>query len=128
MGSFEVSNGEYVTVESNHANYLIREDGIAIRTAKDGTVSKEYFPPAGTKYIHAAAGSGASYLILDNGVVERLGESWNMFCPSTKGKKTSELVPPEGAKWKYIKASCGRDATYLLRSDGAVDRTSGGKI
>ena len=43
-----------------------------------------------------------------------------------KGKVYQRVPPPE--KTKYIAATAGLHASYFLREDGAVDRTTGSKV
>jgi hypothetical protein len=101
---------------SNCSNYLIRSDGSVLRLAFG---KKQSMPaPDGAQYIAACAMQTASYLLRDDGAVDR-----------TKGHAQicHTMMPPVGLR--YVSVSAGRHATYLLRSDGRIDRTTGhGKV
>ena len=74
-------------------------------------------PPAG-KYISASAGESCSYLLRDNGIVDRTVRN---------GTVQKEMIPEHGTV--YIQVGAGQSASYLLRNDGKVARTrTGGNI
>ena len=70
------------------------------------------------KYTYVCSGEQSSYLVREDGAVERL-----------RGEGNVKQTIPGGPGWKYIAAAAGESAVYLLRSDGNVDRSkSKGKI
>jgi hypothetical protein len=104
---------------SNQGNYLIRSDGMVIRTTGSGRLEQRVEPPAGLRYLAASASAAASYYVRSDGAVDRTTRG--------NGKVTATMNPPPGTR--YIAVSAHMNATYLLRSDGIVDRTTGyGKV
>jgi len=78
----------------------------------------EINPPEGVKYIAVTSGEYCSYLLRDDGSIDRT---------INKGRISTTIKPPKGVK--YVQVSAGTHASYFLRDDGNVDRTKGnGKI
>lgn len=122
---------KYIAVSAGtHASYFLRDDGSVDRTKGSGKISQTIPAPDGTKYCQIAAGEFASYLVREDGIVDR-----------TKGygKVEMQMNPPPGVKYLSVsdmfavttqhnqngphKDSPGQ--MYLVRDDGAVDRTRG---
>ena len=103
---------------SNQANYFVRADGALARTRGSGKVSNKVSPPAGLKYLAAAAGFDCSYYVRSDGAVDRT--------TGRDGSVSSTMNPPPGTR--YLQVAIGRSYSYLLRSDGVVDRCRGGKV
>ena len=101
------------------ANYLVRADGAVLRVVTSGFSKDTIMPaPEGAKYIASCAMQSASYLLRDDGAVDRT---------TGYAKVNQTMLPPIGLR--YLQVSAGRSATYLVRSDGRVDRTTGyGKV
>lgn len=111
-------NGQTAYEVGSYAIYVLRDDGVVIRTVSDGKVDKEYSAAEG-RYVRGASGESSSYLVTDKGCVERL---------RGHGGDVHETIVPDG-NFTYIDVAAGESAAYLLRSDGLVDRTkSKGKI
>ena len=109
---------KYVMVAAGtHASYLLRDDGVIVRTVGKG-VDCEISPPEKVKYTYISSGTYASYFIRDDGKVDR-----------TKGSGKIELTMESPEKAKYIQVVAGHIKSFFLRDDGIVDFSSGnGKI
>ena len=113
-----VSRGGKGEDYSNQANYFVRADGALARTRGSGKISHKVSPPAGLKYLAAAAGSDCSYYVRNDGAVDRT--------TGMDGSVSSTMNPPPGCT--YVAVAVGQSKSYLLRSDGVADRCSGGKV
>ena len=69
---------------ADYASYLLRDDGVVVRTVSYGRVHVEMRPPAGVAYVGVAAGAQASYLLRSDGRVDRT---------VSKGRITCTIVP-----------------------------------
>jgi hypothetical protein len=127
---------KYIQVSSGeHNSYFLRDDGAVDRTTGGGVVST-FDAPENTKYTAVSIGTSASYLLRADGSVDRSPGS---------GQIKSTLAPPEGTT--YVSVTGGQvttmpkknptfltclsdtqEVSYLVRSDGAVDKTSSGEI
>lgn len=101
--------------------YFLRGDGAADRypTRSVDQDPSEMRPPVGQRYTYATAGCSQSYLLSPTGA-DRI----------VSGKIKKQFLSPGLGSWAYVQASCGQDASYLLRNDGFVERVGGwgGKI
>ena len=99
------------------ASYLLRDDGIIVRTVGSGE-NCEISPPEKVKYTQVSSGYSASYFLRDDGKVDR-----------TKGSGKIELTMEPPAQAKYVQIVAGHVNSFFLRDDGVVDFSSGhGKI
>jgi hypothetical protein len=109
-------------------SYHLKKDGTVDKIFAFGKVSHTFPCPSDTQYVAVSGqgisakndkgGGGASsvYFIRADGKVDRA------YCHRTVIDLTMD--PPEGIQYKAI--SSQDSSSYLLRSDGAVDRTTGG--
>merc|ERR1712232_516360 len=100
------------------------------RTKGSGTISHTMTPPEGTAYCQISAGEFASYLVREDGVVDRT---------KGRGRVDAQMRPPAGVKYlsvsdmfavttQHNQNGAHKDSPgqmYLVRDDGAVDRTKG---
>lgn len=122
------------------ASYYIRSDGAALRARCGGVVSTEIVatpvgpassssPAAPVKYTAASAGLCHSYLLRDDGRVDKVKGGVVIATLEPKGV-------PKGGAVRFVgfsdqltvssdKESHGPHANYLLRSDGLVERIAG---
>ena len=91
-------------------------------------------PPPGVTYIAASSGDRASYLLRSDGKADRIKGregTIDQTMDSTMVTRASK-ASDDSAKIQlvqYVGISAGQHASYLLRSDGMLDRTkTGGKI
>ena len=129
-GEFRQSlDGPYLQLSggTDHS-YHLKADASVDRIFSGGEAGHTFQSPADAKYVavatqsvsgknqHGAGGPTSVYFLRDDGKADRNG------CMSSSINATME--PPPGIK--YVAASCQDTSSYLLRSDGAVDRTTGG--
>jgi len=107
----------------NYASYLLTDKGVILRTTTGGKISLASIinPPPGHAYIKISSGPIASYFVLSNGVAMR-------WCVGLTGSTIQSAMTPSTINVKYIDASAGIQYSYLLRSDGFVDKVKGGKV
>jgi hypothetical protein len=102
------------------ASYLLRSDGVAIRTTTSGKVNgiaAERRPPPGLQYTAVSSGLSETLLLRSDGVVERA---------LSGGAIASQITPPPGLR--YTSVSVGYCVFYLLRSDGKIERHTNGAL
>ena len=112
-----VEGAFYSSIDSCEQHLLALNSEGAVDYGKNGKFYVQYKPSPKTKYTMVAAGTQASYLLRDDGIIVR----------TVGSGENCEISPPE--KVKYTQVSSGYSASYFLRDDGKVDRTKGsGKI
>jgi len=105
-------------------SYHLKEDGSVDKIWAKGQVQCTFPGPyvavatqgIGAKNDKGGGGATSIYFIKADGSVDR-ASIW-------ASKVETTMVPPTGVK--YTAVSCQDTASYLLRSDGAIDRTTGG--
>lgn len=133
-GTRYLSVSDQLTIQSdkaawgNMASYLVRDDGAVIRVVNsnsNGDVNREYPPPAtGVTYVASSAGDSASYLVRSDGKVDRIRGMDGHIEQTLDGTKRSSGAADESTKaLQYVGVSAGVSACYLVRGDGAVDRS-----
>lgn len=110
------------------ASYHLKADGSVDKIFAFGKVSHTFPCPSGTQYVAVSSqgvsakndkgGGGATsvYFIRADGKVDRAHVIRTVI--------DTTMEPPDGLQYTAI--SCQDTSSYLLRSDGAVDRTTGG--
>jgi hypothetical protein len=110
------------------ASYLLKADGSVDKVFAFGKVNHNFPCPEGTAYVTVSTqgisakndkgGGGATsvYFIRTDGKVDRVHVMRSVV--------HTTMEPPAGLR--YTAVSCQDTSSYLLRSDGAVDRTTGG--
>jgi len=110
-------------------SYLLKSDGSVDRIFAYGKIGSNYTASDGVKYTKVGSqcvmhqnqyGAGhlsAVYFVRLDGKVDR-------YTGITPAMSCTTMEPPTGLM--YIQVSSLDQASYLLRSDGAIDRTTGG--
>jgi len=127
--SSTMATGPYQQIAGGtDTSYLLKEDGTVDKVYAWGSVCHTFVPPSGTRYVRIAqqgvsakndkGGGGATsiYFLRSDHKIDRASIMRSIVGVS--------MEPPEGAQ--YLEISCQDTSSYLLRSDGAVDRTTGG--
>jgi|EP00966_Prymnesium_polylepis_P227879 hypothetical protein len=116
-------------------SYLLQTDGSVDQIYINGTVSHTFIAPESTSYVAIASSCLSAnndiggprvqvhYFIRADGKVDRI----HNFQVWTAPKVDLTMTPPDSVQ--YIDASCQDSSSFLLRSDGAIERIAGnGKV
>ena len=111
-------------------SWHLKTDGGVDKIFGNGKVSHTFYAPESTSYVAIASscvsvkndkgggGPSSMYFIRADGKVDRVHNVQTTY------KIHSTMEPPDGVQ--YVAVSCQDSSSYLLRSDGAIDRTCGG--
>jgi len=111
-------------------SWLLKADGGVDKIFMNGKVSHTFYAPEQTSYVAIASscvsakndkgggGPTSMYFIRADGKVDRVNNVQTTY------DIHSTMEPPPGTQ--YMAVSCQDSSSYLLRSDGAIDRTTGG--
>lgn len=93
----------------------------------NGKISSALEPPAGVKYVLVSAGMTNSYLVRDDGVIDKVrgGKVVASLSPKDATTGTTFISCSDQLTCQNDKNVHGAHANYLIRSDGVAERMVG---